>query len=167
MPIKKIDLKKYVKPSDYISFPQGNTEIVLLSDGGMAKMHSMKTARGFMNLGVCPEDDTCKHCQKALSLPEDQRAMYIAKNKWIWPVYMIEKECVRLMEAGPMLGNQICVIAQQKEISLLNSQWRVNKTGEGFSTEYEVEYLGVYRFTDEQTKLVEPAKKFLIKKHYS
>lgn len=166
MPIKQIDIKKYVKPSDYMSFPQGNANIVLLSNGGMAKMHSMKTARGFMNLGVCPEDDTCKHCQKALSMPEDQRAVYLPKAKWIWPVYSIENDFVRLLEAGPMVGNQICLTAQQKDIGLLNTQWKINKVGTGFDTKYTVEFVGIYKFTDEQTKLIETAKKFLINKHY-
>lgn len=157
MPIKKIDLSKYVKPSDYFSFPDGDTEIVLLNGGGLAKMHGMRTTRGFVNLGVCSEDDKCPQCLKGIE----------AKNKWIWVIYSPKLDVVRIIEAGVMLGNQICTIAQQKEIGLEKSLWKVTKTGKSLDTKYTAEHIGIYKIPDDKEDQLDNAKKFLIKKHYS
>ena len=35
--MKKIDLKTYTKPTDFVKFPIGETKVILVSEGGMVK----------------------------------------------------------------------------------------------------------------------------------
>jgi hypothetical protein len=158
MPIKSIDLKTYIKPSDYIKFSQGDTTLTIVSKGGgMAKIHSMKTSKGFINLGICTEDSTCEHCKKG----------YEAKLKWIWVVYWKEKKAVRLLEAGTQIGDGICQVTQKGGLEdFTSNDYIITATGEGFgSRKYSVRLGGKVSLTPEDEAIIGPAKDYLIKKH--
>lgn len=157
MPIKRIDLKNYITPSDYMSFPQGDTRIAIISNsGGMARMHGMRATSGYKNLGICSEDETCEHCKKG----------YESKLKWIWVIYWIEKGVVRLLEGGKMIGDGICMATQKAGLdNFTQHEYIITATGEKMQRKYSVKLGAKVALTDEEKTLTEPAKKFLINKH--
>lgn len=157
MPIKKIDLATYITPSDYMSFSTGETRIAIVSNsGGMARMHGLRTASGYKNLGICTEDEKCEHCNKG----------YEAKLKWIWIIYWIDKKAVRLLEGGKMIGDGICMATQKAGLEdFTQHEYIITATGEGLKRKYSVKLGQKVSLTDEEKALTEPVKKFLINKH--
>jgi hypothetical protein len=155
MPIHKIDLQKYVTPSDYLTFPEGLTKIAIVSSGGMAKYHGMKTAKGYIPMGMCSEDDSCEQCKKGNE----------PKLRWVWIVYWIDKECVRLLEVGKMVGDGICREAIQHGVDFTDHVFEITRVGTSLHTKYTVKFGGKFQPTEQENKLILPAKRFLINKH--
>lgn len=154
MPIQKIDLGSYVTPSDYMKFSVGDTIINLLGSGGMAKMHGMRTAGGFVNLGMCTETSDCEQCLKG-SEP---------KLKWMWICYWPEKKVVRLLEVGKLIGDGICQ-ATPKDANFTDYQYIITAVGEKLSRKYKVRLGDKSTLTEEELEKLTPAKEFLIKKY--
>src|SRR3954465_1197748 len=100
--MKKIEIGNYKKPSDFMSFHEGENRIRVVSNGVMGFQHSMKTANRFINLGPCSETVDCPHCKKG----------YEPKMSWKWIIYDYEDPRVKILEAGPTIGNWI---GSQKE----------------------------------------------------
>lgn len=155
--MKKILYESYEKPSNYAKFKQGDTTIRIVSSGGLYKKHTMKTARGFIPLGNCTEDDLCSHCKSGNE----------AKIKWVWICLMIENKNVRLLEVGGQIGDAICKIAQRKKKDPTDFDLIVSKTGEGLNTKYSVEAGREYPLSKEDLEFIAPAKKFLVHKYFS
>lgn len=158
MPLHKISYKDYITPSDYMKFEEGDTQVVIVSNGGMCRMHGMRTAKGYINLGMCTEELTCEHCKKNE-----------AKLRWMWIVYMPKYKTVRLMETGKKLGDQICKLAQKLEEGsddIQNYLLNVNKQGTLLNTVYTARLEEKTTLSESDKEIIEPAKKFLIKKHF-
>ncbi|KKK89257.1 hypothetical protein LCGC14_2734950 [marine sediment metagenome] len=102
--MKKIDYKNYKKPSDFMSFKQGENRIRILSSGAIGFQHGMRTAKNFVNLGMCPENQDCIHCKKG----------YEPKLVWKWIIFDFEDMRVKLLDAGPMIGNQVAGVLGTK-----------------------------------------------------
>lgn len=155
MPIHAINYGEYITPSDYLKFEEGETTIRVISKGGLCKMHGMKTARGFINLGICPENDTCENCKKN----------YEAKTRWIWVVYLPAYDVVRLLEVGKKVGDAICKLGRKngdpQAYDLI-----VTRIGQDLKTDYTVRMGKTYPLADEVIEKVKPAKEFLVKKHF-
>lgn len=151
MPIKKIDLSTYTKPSDFVRFPVGITKVILLSDGGMIKKHGMKTAKGYVPLSNCTETSDCEWCLKGNE----------AKQKWMWIAYVDNQ--VKVLDVGPMIGDGICKELQEKGVKdFINSCFTIKRDGFGRNTKYEVSYTG-----QNTTKIEsDSAKKLLVKKYF-
>jgi hypothetical protein len=123
--MKKIDYTNYKKPSDFMSFSEGENRIRIVSTGVIGFQHVMKTANRFVNLGLCTEDSTCEHCAKG----------YEPKRVWKWIVLDYSDMRIKILDAGPMLGNQICEIAS---ISGDPEAYdiKVTRSGQKLQTEY-------------------------------
>lgn len=155
MPIHKIDYQNYITPSDYIKFDQGETKIRIVSAGGMCLMHGMRTARGYVNMGMCAENDTCEQCKKGNE----------AKQRWMWIVFLPKYRVVRLMETGKKLGDSICKLALKVD-DIQNYELIVTRTGEMLKTEYSIA-LGEKTILGESDKeFVLPSKNLLVKKYF-
>lgn len=126
--MKKINYSNYHKPNDFMSFKEGENRIRILSSGIIGFQHVMKTATRFVNLGPCTETKDCEHCKKGNE----------AKMAWKWIVYDYSSGRVKILDAGPMIGNQICDIAvingEPKDYDIL-----VLREGQGLKTQYECE----------------------------
>jgi len=124
--MKKIEYKGYKKPSDYAKFNVGNNRIRVVSSGAMGFSHGMKTARGWIPLGLC-SGDNCEHCNKGND----------AKRFWRWIVYDFDTKDVKILDAGVMIGNAICELASlegdPQEYDLI-----INRVGEKLKTKYSV-----------------------------
>jgi hypothetical protein len=151
MPIKKIDLSTYTKPSDFVKFPIGETKIILLSEGGMVKKHGMKTATSYIPMGDCTELPDCPQCLKGNE----------PKQKWMWIAY-IDKQ-VKVLDVGPMIGDGICQSLQENGLKESNNAcFTIKREGLQRSTKYEVKYTG-----QNLDKLnIEASKKLLVKKYF-
>jgi hypothetical protein len=159
MPLKKISYKDYITPSDYMKFDEGDTQVAIVSNGGMCRMHGMRTAKGYVNMGMCSEDSKCEQCK-------DNRE---AKLRWMWIVYLPKYKVVRLMETGKKLGDQICKLAQkleEAEDDIQNYLINVHKEGTMLQTVYTSRLDGKVTLTEDDKLIIEPAKKFLVKKHF-
>jgi len=153
--MQEINYQTYVKPSDYVKFSPGVNRIVVVSKGYLRKLHSMKTSRGFINLGEC-KGAGCEHCAKGTE----------PKTKFTWIVLMPVNKEVRIMDAGTMIGDQICNIAKEKAIDPNGYEFTVQKAGTGLKTEYTVTLGGKAVLTPQDQELVEYGKKFLVNKHF-
>jgi len=149
--MKKIDLKTYTKPSDFVKFQVGETKVILVSEGGIFKKHGMKTATSYIPLGTCTEKPDCEFCLKGND----------PKTKWMWVAYVNNE--VKVLDVGPMVGDGICQLAQENGLTeFSNAIFLVIRIGTQRNTKYEVKYLG-----QNKDKLdTENAKKLLVKKYF-
>lgn len=150
----KIDYTNYKKPTDFASFKQGDNLVRIVSSGVMGYQHVMKTANRFVNLGICTEDENCQQCQKGNA----------PKRCWKWIIYLDGN--VNILDAGAMLGNQICDIATEhgdpQEYDLI-----VNKTGEKLKTRYTVKKAdNNTEISPEIMRSISFKKKILINKYF-
>ncbi len=122
--MKTIDYTTYQKPADYIKLEQGDNTIRIISDGYIGLQHGLRTGGRWVNLGVCTELDTCEHCKKG----------NIAKRFWKWIVVDRKTNTVKLLDAGIMLGDQICQLAKTEDPKKYDIT--INRTGEKLSTKY-------------------------------
>lgn len=149
--MKKIDLKTYTKPSDFVKFQVGETKVILVSEGGIFKKHGMKTATSYIPLGTCTEKPDCEFCLKGNE----------PKTKWMWVAYVNNE--VKVLDVGPMIGDGICQSAQEHGLSEFNNaMFSIVRVGTQRNTKYEVKYIG-----QNTAKLdTENAKKLLVKKYF-
>lgn len=124
--MQKINYAEYQKPSDYMKFEQGDNRIRIISEGFMGLQHGLRTARGWVNLGECTGKD-CEHCLKG----------NVPKRFWKWIVADRSIEEVRLLDAGIMIGDQICNIAKGLQ-GQLKRDLIVNRVGNDRQTKYTV-----------------------------
>lgn len=125
--MQKINYAEYQKPSDYMKFDQGDNRIRIISEGFMGLQHGLRTARGWVNLGECTGKD-CEHCLKS----------NVPKRFWKWIVVDRLNEEVRLLDAGIMIGDQICNIAKKLEGQITKHDLIVNRIGNDRQTKYTV-----------------------------
>lgn len=154
--MKKITYENYKKPSDFMGLSQGENRIRIVSSGVFGYQHGMKTARGWVNLGVCPEDDTCENCKKG----------HEPKKVWKWLVFDYSDQRTKLIDAGPMIGNQVCDIASKhgdpQEYDIL-----IKRVGEGLKTEYTCEKAKDNKeIPEELKKNIDFNKKRLVNKYF-
>lgn len=139
--MKKIDYSTYEKPSWFVKFPQGDTKVLIVSEGVICYEHGMKTERGYVPLGVCSETTDCEQCRKG----NDPNLKY----KWV--AYLPDTEEVRVLSTGPQIGDEICVIGKQinRTDNKVHTTFEVivTRTGVGRQTKYRV------RKTSKQTKV--------------
>lgn len=154
--MKKIDYSSYKKPSDYISFLEGDTKFVIVSNGYFIKRHGMKTANGYIPMPDCTELPTCPQCLKGNE----------PKQKWTWIVYSKIDQRVYILDAGPMIGNQICEMAQKGGYDPINREVTINKVGEKLRTKYFVKSMTPINLTADEQNFIKPAKDFLVKKYF-
>ena len=149
--MKRIDLKTYTKPTDFVKFPIGETKLILISEGGMIKKHGMKTATSYIPLGNCTEKSDCEFCLKGNE----------PKLKWMWVAYVNSE--VKVLDVGPMIGDGICQSAQEHNLSeFTNAIFSITRIGTQRNTKYTVKYIG-----QNKEKLdIENAKKLLVKKYF-
>lgn len=128
--MKEIDYTTYKKPSDYIKFDEGSTPIRIISKGFIGLQHGLRSARGWVNLGLCTEDDTCPHCKQGNE----------AKRFWKWVVVDRKENQVKLLDAGIMLGDAICqlIMKEDKDGGGKKFDIIVNRVGEKLKTQYKV-----------------------------
>jgi hypothetical protein len=152
--MKKIEYTNYKKPSDFMSFVEGENKIRIVSSGVVGFQHVMKTANRFVNLGPCSENDSCEHCQKG----------YEPKMAWKWMLLDYADMKVKILDAGPMLGNQICEIAsingdpQDYDIIIV-------RVGQKLKTKYTTKKGEVSEISEEVKRSFKFAKKRLINKY--
>lgn len=154
--MQEINYTTYKKPSDYIKFENGDNTIVIVSKGYFRKLHGMKTVRGYIPLGECVGVG-CKYCAEG-SEP---------KTKFTWIAFLPKTKEVKIMDAGTMIGNQICEIARDKGIDPNGYQFSVTKSGAGLKTQYTVSLQSKIQLSESDTQLIEYAKKYLVKKHFT
>lgn len=151
----KILYSEYEKPTDYLRFTDEQTKIHIVSSGAFVKKHSLRSASGFVPLGICDETAQCKHC---LSGNEP-------KLKYTWVVYLPEKKYVKILETGNMIGDQICKIAKSKNIDPQEYEFTIIKKGSGLGTKYKVTLDQKKELTKEEVDFIAPTKRFLINKY--
>lgn len=137
-----------------MSFSEGENKIRIVSTGVIGFQHGMRTANRYINLGICPEDSTCEHCAKG----------YEPKRVWKWIVLDYSDNRVKILDAGPMLGNRICVIASvsgdPETYDII-----VNRTGQKLKTEYTANKGEAKELPEDITKNLEFSKKRLVSKY--
>lgn len=159
----KINYGDYKVPTDYIKFPAGKTAIRIISDGFLGLQHGLKTANRWVNLGLCTEDEQCEHCAKG----------NVPKKFWKWVVVERSTGEVFLLDAGPMIGNQICLLAAGDPVTgkpgLGDPQKYdlvVSRSGAGRQTQYVVSKAAENQeFTEKDVARWKTKKKILITKY--
>lgn len=152
--MKAINYQNYIKPSDFLVFPEGESKIRIVSNGGIGKKHGMKTATGFIPLGECTETESCEFCMKGNE----------PKMKWMWIVYSYSQDDVKLLDTGPMVGDAICKIAQKRNQDPQEYDLIIKRVGQGRSSKYSVSMGDIKAFT--VTSLIKSKKQFLINKYF-
>jgi len=155
--MKKIDYTNYQKPSDFMKFSAGDNKIRIISDGLLARFHGTRMRGKYVPLGLCTEDGSCPHC-KGGNEP---------KRVWRWIALDYTNKEVKLLDAGPMIGNQICEKAAELGQDPQEFDLIINKQGQGLKTQYEVKVApdGV-AIKPEHLDRMKPMRNFLIKKYF-
>jgi len=152
--MKTISYENYKKPSDFMSFLEGDNKIRIVSSGVIGFQHGMRTANRFVNLGVCPEDDSCENCRKG----------YEPKRVWKWIILDYADNRIKILDAGPMLGNQICEMASvagdPQTYDIL-----ITRVGQKLKTEYTALKGDSSELPEEVKKNLEFSKKRLVNKY--
>lgn len=150
--MKKINYNGYKKPTDYMKFEAGDTKMKIISSGIIGMHHAIR-ARNYVPLGMCMAyKGECEHCDKGNE----------PKRVWRWIVVDVEADEVKMLEAGPMLGNEICELADREgdpqEYDII-----VHRTGELLKTKYTAKKADT---VTEESKGWVPTKRYLIKKYF-
>ncbi len=153
--MKKIDYTTYKKPTDFAHFEQGDTTIRIISSGGMVKKHGMRSAGRFVPLGDCTETADCKQCLQGNE----------PKQKWIWIAYIRPTKEVKILDVGPMLGDAICKLAQERNKDPQDFDIVVNKVGDGLKSKYTARAVDGVAMTEDEIANTKHQKQFLIKKY--
>lgn len=151
-----IDYKTYKKPTDFLRFEQGDTTIRIISKGALGKRHGMKTANGYVPLGLCTESTDCEQCLKGNE----------PKRTWRWVAIEVGEKEPKVLDAGPMLGNEICNLASEhgdpQEYDIV-----VNKSGFKLKTKYTAKKSSVdMTITPDEKDAFKSLKAFLVKKYF-
>jgi len=137
-----------------MGFVEGENKIRIVSTGVIGFQHVMKTAKRFINLGICSEDENCENCRKGFE----------PKRIWKWMILDYADNRIKILDAGPMLGNQICEIASisgdPQEYDIL-----VNRVGEKLKTEYTARKGESGEISEDIKKNLEFSKKRLTNKY--
>jgi len=151
--MQKINYDNYKKPTDFIKFEQGDNKIRILSDGLLARFHGTRMGGRYVPLGLCTENGDCPHC----------RGNNEPKRVWRWVAFDYQNKEVKLLDAGPMIGNQICMLGgDPQEYDII-----VNKVGEKLKTKYETRKAPEsVAITEEKMNRLKPMVNFLIKKYF-
>jgi len=159
--MEKIDYKTYKKPTDFISFEQGDNRIRILSNGGMYLRHSMKTARGFIPLGEC-QGEGCEHCNNPkLKDPTP-------KKVWVWIALNRDTGVVGVLETGVTIGDAICEMAKELSQDPQEYDIIINRQGSKLSTKYKVTKAAESEdLTEKEEKRVKANRQYLISKHFN
>ncbi len=153
--MKQIDYETYKKPSDFIRFNEGDTRLVIISNGYLQKKHGMKTANGYIPLPDCTELPDCPQCLKGNE----------PKQKWVWLAYVPAEKKVGILDAGAMIGDSICKQAQKMGGALLK-EVKINRVGEMLKTKYVATLGAKVELTKDELDFIEPFKKFLVNKYF-
>lgn len=136
-----------------MKFEQGENRIRVVSEGVIAMQHGLKTANRYVNLGFCTEKVDCPHCKKGNE----------PKRVWKWIVFDYEGKDVKLLDAGPMLGNQLCEFGDDPQ----NFDVIVTRTGEGLQTKYKARKAEESKeFSDDIKLSIKNKKRRLINKYF-
>lgn len=152
--MKKIEYNNYKRPSDYVKFNEGENRVRIVSSGAMGYAHGIKTAKSWVPLGLCTEEDTCKHC-----LGGNQ-----PKRFWKWIAYDFNTDEIRLLDVGPMIGNTICEISSKLKKEPTEFDIIIKRKGIGLGTKYEV--LKAKEDQSFDNSGVKVKKKYLISKYF-
>ena len=143
-----------------MKFEDGNNIIRVISTGVVGLQHSMKTANRFINLGPCPEDASCEHCKNG----------YEPRRVWKWIIFDYADRIVKILDAGPMIGNQICSLASQEQKDPQDFNIVINKRGTGFKTEYKCDIaskdLKIEEISEKEKEAFGFKKKRLVNKYF-
>lgn len=154
--MKKIDYKTYQKPTDFAKFSQGETIIRIISSGGMVKKHGLRMGGKYVPLGDCTETPECPQCLQGNE----------PKLKWIWIVYMRGTKDVKILDCGPMLGDAICKLAQERGKDPQEFDIVIHKAGEKLKSKYTAKAVEAAPLTEDEIKSTRSSKQFLIKKYF-
>lgn len=153
--MKKIDYTTYQKPTDFLKFQVGDNKIRIISDGLLARFHGSRMGGRYVPLGLCTETGDCPHCQGGNE----------PKRVWRWVAYDYANKEVKLLDAGPMIGDQICVIAGELKMDPTECDLIINKVGVGLKTKYVVTAVNIGTKGSEFERF-KPMKNFLVKKYF-
>lgn len=158
--MKKIDYSNYQKPSRFVKFEQGDTKVLIVSDGATCYEHGMNSGGRYIPLGLCSESLECEQCQKG----NEPSLRY----KWI--AYLPEIGEVRLLSVGPQAGDEICAIGQQinKDSDKPTKTFEVivNRKGVGRQTKYKVKKSPKSTVIDPQTAIfIKQSRDYLYQKY--
>lgn len=151
--MEKINYKGYKRPSDYVCFEIGENRIRVISSGAMGLQHGLRTANRWVNLGLCTGDN-CEHCAKG----------NLAKRFWRWIVYDYADAGVKMLDAGPMIGNQICELADKLNDDPQNYDLIIVRKGLGLKTKYETRKAPENKEPEKEG--IKSKKRYLINKYF-
>lgn len=124
----KIDLEKYVKPSKFLKFEQGDNRIRVLGEPYLYQVVGKRTANGFV-----------RHIlEEGVEIPKflDDAT---PKTTWGFVIYSHDTGHYHVIESGPMLGDALTMLLKEK-IDFKAHDIIVNKTGEMLKTKYTCQY---------------------------
>jgi hypothetical protein len=153
--MKKIDYTTYKKPTDFIKFQPGDNKIRIISDGLLARFHGTRMGGRYVPLGLCSESGDCPHCLGGNE----------AKRVWRWVAYDYATKEVKLLDAGPMIGDQICVKAVERKQDPQEFDLIINKVGVGLKTKYDVKAVDATVKSSDFERF-KPMRNFIIKKYF-
>lgn len=153
--MKEIDYKTYRKPSDFMKFEAGESVIRILSKGFIGGIHGLKTANRYVPLGTCKLPEYCEFCVKANK----------PKKVWRWIILDKKHNEIKLLDAGPMVGDQIAQMGHDHG-DPTNYDIKVTKTGEGKQSQYKAEKAGPDQpLTDAERTKLRPSFQYLAKQY--
>lgn len=155
--MEKIDYQTYTKPSDFLKLVEGENVIRVLTDGGLATIYGMRTARGWIRFGEEVPKEAADKYGDAVN----------GALKWIWIAINRVTGRVGVLEVGPMIGDSICQIAKDQGVDPREIDIVVERTGTGTKTKYKVyKALETKPLTEKEEARVKKDKPALIKKHF-
>lgn len=161
--MRKINYKTYTKPSHFVKFDQGDTRVLIISDGVLIWEHGIMSGGKFVPLGSCTETIDCEQCKKGNN----------PKLRYKWIVYLPEIDEVRVLSVGSQIGDEVCVIGkliskENEKSGKENKSFEVivTRKGEGLKTRYRVRRAEERSLIDQQTAVfIKQSRDYLFKKY--
>lgn len=129
--MKSVDPAKYVKPSRFVKFDDGENRIRLVSNLFLYQKYGVKAGGRYIS-----------EILRAGKKPNEVfvRSQAEPKQQWGWVAYHVTQKRMGVLECGPMLGDILAKMMKESPDTFKQRDIIVTKTGEGFDTKYSAKW---------------------------
>ena len=121
---EKINYETYEKPSDFMTFKQGDNAIRIVSDGFITRKHQFRTGGRFVSMDCVGSN--CDQCKAGVD----------TKIRYVWIILDKDANKVKVLECGRTLGHDITILGKREDIRTFDLI--VTRRGADKTTTYKV-----------------------------
>lgn len=148
----KVDLEKYVTPSKFLKFFEGDNRIRVLTEPYLYQVVGKKTANGYV-----------RHIMEEGTETPRFLADVKPKTTWGFVVFSHDTEHFHIIETGPRLGDPLTKLLQERAPEEYKAaDVIVHKIGEGLDTKYTCKYADKVKGLPKRATMASPEYKVML-----